>query len=165
MATAGASTLLALLVALCKAAHLPEREERSGSGSGSGSGDSDASSEPGLGGEAIANIASSAAALAVLGGAICYLLMCFNKQERMQRVRAAKERNRQISRQLEASRQARKAAEQQTDASRAEEGRDAGSLLFSQEHRSHMDDDDSGRSRDPSQPLVIHSPTSKHPST
>ena len=169
MSSTGVSTLFALLVALCGAADLSERE---GSGSESGSGDSSDSSEPVLSAEAIANIAASAAAVAVLGGAMCYLLMCFNKQERIERVRAAQERNRQISRRLEAAKLAKKekqqthsAAERQAEmGSHGEEGGAAGSLLFSAVHRSHLEDDD-GTSRDPSQPLVTQSPTSKRPLT
>ena len=168
MSSTGVSTLFALLVALCGAADLSERE---GSGSESGSGDS-SDSEPVLSAEAIANIAASAAAVAVLGGAMCYLLMCFNKQERIERVRAAQERNRQISRRLETAKLAKKekqqthsAAERQAEiGSHGEEGGAAGSLLFSAVHRSHLEDDD-GTSRDPSQPLVTQSPTSKRPLT
>ena len=164
---AGLSTLFALLGTLCRAADLSERE---GSGSESGSGDSSDSSEPVLSAGAIANIAASAAAVAVLGGAMCYLLMCFNKQERMERVRAAQERNRQISRRLEAAKQGKKEKQQTPSATErqaevGEEGGAAGSLLFSAVHRSHLEDDDNGTSRDSSQPLVTQSPASQRPLT
>ena len=170
MSTAGVSTLLALLVTtLCRATHLSERGEGDGSGSESGSGGSDDSSERVLGAEAIANIAASGAALVVLGGAMCYLLMCFNKQERMERVRAAQERNRQISRRLEAARQAKRGKQLAPPAAESssvgEEGRAAGNLLFSAEHHSHLVDDEvGGASRDPSQLPLVTTPssTSKH---
>ena len=175
MSVAGAGgvwSLLSLLAAVCRSgsSHLSERGEgEASSGSGSGSGDS---SEAPLTAEAIANIASSAAAVAVLGGAVCYLLLCFDRQERMQRVRAAQDRNRQITRQLEATKQAKREQKQQKKqgAERVEPGLEEQSstnqLLFSQEHHSHHEDDDiSGASRDPSQPLVTSPTTSKQPLT
>ena len=134
----GVLAQVAALAAVCRADYLAAREEEEQS-SGSGGDDDSPSEEQPLSPEAIANIAASATALLVLGGAVCYLLMCFDKQERMQRVRMAQERNRQITRQLEEAR--RKKREQQPSGARAEasteeERRSAGSLLFSQVHHS-----------------------------
>ena len=157
--------LLALLCAVCRAASLHARAEDEGSGSGSGSGTGD---EPPLSPEAIANISATVAALFVIGCALCYLLMCFNRAERMQRVRMAQERNKQISQQIEAAKQKRRAQQQQLsgggqlETSREEERRAAGGLLFSQSHHSH--EDPAGASRDkessPTQPLVSSTRTS-----
>ena len=147
MSKAGLWTLLALLATSCKGGGLSEGEEESGSGSGGG---------PPLSKEAIANIASTAAAMAVLGGAICYLLLCFDRQERMERVRTAQERNRQITRQLEAARQAKKQKKQQSAGNGAEQeaSEEGGSLIFSQRHHSHLEEDDSSGPRGTSEPLV-----------
>lgn len=121
------------------------RADEEGSGSGSGSRD-----EPPLSPEAIANITATAAAVAVIGSAMCYLIMCYNKDERMQRVRMAQERNRQIARQIEAAKQRKRAqqlaAGSHLETSTNEEKKAAGNLLFSQSHHSHLE---GGGSRDP----------------
>lgn len=122
---------LGLLWVVCRA-------DEEGSGSGRGSSD-----EPPLSTEAIANITATAAALAVIGSALCYLMMCYNKDERLQRVRMAQERNRQITKQIEAAKQRKRAQQLATgnrlETSAEEERRAAGSLLFSQAHHSHED--------------------------
>lgn len=157
--------LLAVFCATRSVASLRLRAEDEGSGSGSENG---TDSEPVLSTEAIANISVSALALFVMGSALCYLLLCFNREERMQRVRMAQERNRQITRQIEAAKQKRRAQQQeagQLETSSQEEGRAAGSLLFSQVHHSH--ESPAGTSRDqqgsPTQPLVPGRTSPSHP--
>ena len=156
--------LLAVLCVLCGVSAAREEEgsgeDQLGSGSGSGS-------DPPLSGEAIANITASVLGISVIGAALCYLMLCFNKDSRLQRVRMAQERNRQITRQIEAAKQKKRAQQLagsgQLETSREEEKRSAGNLLFSQAHRSH---EEGGESRDtesnPTEPLVpsSHSPTS-----
>lgn len=165
----GVCTPLAVLCAVWRAGVL--RVGAAEEGSGSGSGAEGSSREPPLSPEAIANIVATAAALLVIGSAMCYLLMCFNRDERMQRVRMAQERNRQISKQIEAAKQKKRAQQHQQlagsgqlETSREEE-RSAGNLLFSQAHQSHhLDDQEARTSRDksnnPSQPLVSSTRTS-----
>ena len=158
--------MAAPLVVLCAArsvAALRLRAEDEGSGSGNGTD----SGEPALSAEAIANISATALGLFVMGCALCYLIMCFNREERMQRVRMAQERNRQITRQIEAAKQKRRAQQQeagQLETSSQEEGRAAGSLLFSQVHHSH--ESPVGTSRDqqssPTQPLVSDRTSPRH---
>lgn len=128
-----------LFTSLCLLWVLCSRADEDGSGSGGGS-----SHEPPLSPEAIANIAATAAALAVIGSALCYLMMCYNRDERLQRVRMAQERNRQISKQIEAAKQRKRAQQLATgsrlETSAEEERRAAGSLLFSQVHQSHREE-------------------------
>ena len=165
MATEGSVyTLLTVLFTVCGAAHAylgtrQEEEEEEGESSGSGSGGG--SEGPPLSTEAIANITASAVALVVLSSAMCYLLMCFNKEERMQRVRMAQERNRQIVQQLEAAKQKKRAQEKasgggsQSGSSREEERHSAGNLLFSQSHHSHQE----GSRETENNPLVSPPPS------
>lgn len=148
--------LLAVLCGSHSVTSLRLRAEDEGSGSRNGTGD-----EPVLSAEAIANISVSALGLFVMGSALCYLIMCFNKEERMQRVRMAQERNRQITRQIEAAKQKRRAQQQEAEhpeagSQEAEEGRAVGSLLFSQVHRSHESPGRTSRDQQssPTQPLV-----------
>ena len=139
--------LLAVLGAVCRADFLGTREEMA-EDVGSGSGRED-SADPPLSGEAIANIVASVLGVSVIGAALCYLLLCFNKDSRMQRVRMAQERNRQITKQIEAVKQKKRAQQLagsgQLETSREEERRSAGNLLFSQVHQSH---EEGGESRD-----------------
>ena len=153
--------LLAMLAAVCRADFLDTRETADDVGSGSGRQDS---TDSPLSGEAIANITATVFGVSVIGAALCYLLLCFNKDSRIQRVRMAQERNRQINKQIEAVKQKKRAQQLagsgQLETSREEEKRSAGNLLFSQVHSSH---EQGGESRDsdsnPTEPLVP-SPTS-----
>ena len=155
--------LFAVLGAVCRADLLDTRETVEDVGSGSGRQDS---TDPPLSGEAIANITATVFGVSVIGAALCYLLLCFNKDSRIQRVRMAQERNRQITKQIEAVKQKKRAQQLagsgQLETSREEE-KSAGNLLFSQVHSSH---ERGGESRDsdsnPTEPLVpaFQSPTS-----
>lgn len=170
--------LVAVLTGVYSVEYITKREDEEGS-STSGSGDDDDSSQPILSPDAIANITGTAAGILVLSSAVCYLLMCFNKQERMQRVRAAQERNRQITRQIETVKQKKRAQQRQTQAAAAaprneddestetsneEERRSAGSLLFSQVHRSHHEDQGEA-SRDHDHTRTLAAGGSKHQQT
>ena len=165
---------IGLLSAACCAASLHLREDDDGSGSGASSmnsTDSDIDSPP-LSREAIANISASGLALLVMGSALCYLLMCFNREERMQRVRMAQERNRQITRQMEAAKQQRRAQQAQPVGAHdslqspipggrwgegEEEAKVAGALLFSQVHRSMEAEDAASHDNLPYKSLVSSS--------
>ena len=50
--------------------------------------------QPILSAEAIANITATVVGVCLISSMLCYLLLVFNKQERMQRVKSALERNR-----------------------------------------------------------------------
>ena len=150
--------LFAVLGAVCRADFQDTRETAEDVGSGSG-GQDDTNSP--LSGEAIANITATVFGVSVIGAALCYLLLCFNKDSRIHRVRMAQERNRQITKQIEAVKQKKRAQQLadsgQLETSREEEKRSAGNLLFSQVHSSH--EQLQGReSRDsdinPTEPLV-----------
>ena len=70
----------------------------------SGSGNAtDSPPEPILSGEAIANIIVTLLAVVTLASAMCIIAQRFQRQEHNDRVRMAKERNRQIDRQLAAA--------------------------------------------------------------
>ena len=162
---------LVLLWAACCATSLHLREEDDGSGSGSGSKNGTDGGSPPLSHEAIANISASGLALLVMGSALCYLLMCFNREERMQRVRMAQERNRQITNQMEAAKQRRRAQQAQPVGAHGslqspipggrggegEEEKAVGALLFSQVHRSMEAEGDASHEKGtspPYEPLV-----------
>lgn len=59
-----------------------------------------------LSAEAIANIAATGAAIAIIGSLTCYLCYCYNHREKMARVRTAIERNRLIRERLAAEKAA-----------------------------------------------------------
>ena len=55
-----------------------------------------------LGGEAIANIVATGAAIGIIASITCYMCYCYNQKERMERIRAAIERNRAIRQRIAA---------------------------------------------------------------
>ena len=124
--------------------------------------DANSTADPLLTGSAIANITASAVAICIIFSVLCYLGLVYNKQERMDRVRMAMERNRQIDRQLAATR-ARQ--QQKAEDNGGKEGQDGGKagqdegapppgdepLLFSAVHTSHRQVD-----ADEEQPLVSY---------
>lgn len=77
---------------------------------------------PILSGEAIANITMTVLAIILLSSLVCYLVMCYEKKERMDRVRLALEKNRAIEKQMVASK-----ARQSRERERA----DSGASIFS----------------------------------
>ena len=100
--------LIALIVLLCTNS-ASSQEEYSNSTAGN-------STAGPLSANAIANITASGLAVVIIAALACYLLMCFDREERMNRATVAIERNRVIDRQLAAARarqQQQQAAEQQ----------------------------------------------------
>ena len=100
-------------------------------------------SEPALSTDAIANITASSVAVFLIAAMVCYLWQCFDRRQRMDRIRMALERNRQIEKQMAAAK-----ARQRTSQLEEEEGSRAGAggaassqgreaLIFSAVHRSH----------------------------
>ena len=77
--------------------------------------------------DAIANITTTVLAIILLTSIVCYLLMCYEKKERMDRVRLALEKNRAIEKQMVASK-----ARQSRERERAE----SGASIFSASHSS-----------------------------
>jgi len=74
----------------------------------------DSSEEETLSAEAIANITATVAAIGIIASVTCYLCYCFNHKQRMERIKAAIERNRVIRQRIAAE----KAAAAQTDTNR-----------------------------------------------
>ncbi len=91
--------------------------------------------DPILSAEAIANITATGVAICIISSVLCYLYLCFNKYERMDRVRMALERNRQIERQLAAARERERKEKEQQEGGGGGGGREE--LFFSQVHTSH----------------------------
>lgn len=77
--------------------------------------------------DAIANITTTVLAIILLTSIVCYLLMCYEKKERMDRVRLALEKNRAIEKQMVAAK-----ARQSRERERAE----SGASIFSASHSS-----------------------------
>lgn len=161
--------LLTVLCVVYRVAYLDLGSAEDDGGSGSGNGSNDTAREgggPPLSAEAIANISASAAVLFVMGSAICYLILCFNKEERMERVRMAQERNRQITRRMEEAVQKRRMRQEQQQQQQGgtsqvqvegeEEEKAVGGFLFSQSHHSHEIETTTSRDIEtsPTQPLV-----------
>ena len=79
--------------------------------------------------DAIANITTTVVAIILLTSIVCYLLMCYEKKERMDRVRLALEKNRAIEKQMAASKARR---------SREREHNESASSIFSTSHSSQQ---------------------------
>lgn len=72
---------------------------------------------PVLTADAIANITTTVVAIMILTSIVCYLLMCFEKRERMDRVRLALEKNRAIEKQMVASKARQSRERERTESS------------------------------------------------
>ena len=140
-----------------------QKEDANDSLTAENDGGNGTSSEPALSANAIANITASSVAVFLIGAMLCYLWQCFDRRQRMQRVRMALERNKQIERQMAAAKARQKQRLEE------EEGRQVGAggliggqgreaLLFSAVHRSHELPRESGSLNAEQQPLLVSSP-------
>ena len=116
----------------------PRLENGTENGGGNGT-----NSEPVLSADAIANITASSVAVFLIAAMVCYLWQCFDRRQRLDRIRMALERNRQIEKQMAAAKARQRTAQLgEGEGSRVGTGEAASSqereaLIFSAVHRSH----------------------------